>query len=78
MSEFPSSTERDLTRYIEEKGIKQSAIACAIGKSKQSAQRLLSGNRKMYIGEYIAICDYLEIPYDKFLRSRSHRRMNAS
>jgi len=32
----------------------------------------------MYIGEYIAICDYLEIPYDKFLRSRSHRRMNAS
>ena len=52
--------------YVNEKGIKQVAIANAIGISKVAMSETLNGNRTMTAEEYVRICDFLEVPYGKF------------
>jgi len=52
--------------YVTEKGFKQVAIAKGVGMSKVAMSETLAGNRTMTAEEYVRICDFLEVPYDKF------------
>ena len=54
-------------RHVEERGVKQAAIANAIGISRQSMCLMLAGKRVMSAEEYVKICDFLQVPYDKFI-----------
>ena len=53
-------------KYVDEKGIKQLAIADAIGMSRSAMSQTLRGERTMTAEEFVKICDFLEVPYDKF------------
>ena len=55
-----------IKEYMAEKGIMQVAVANAIGISKVAMSETLKGNRRLTAEEYIAICDFLEVPYSKF------------
>lgn len=56
-----------LAQYIAEKGIKQNAIARAIGISPQAMSETLSGRRTLTADEYRDICLFLEIPFERFM-----------
>ena len=53
--------------YIDEKGIKRTAISEAIGISPQSLGMSLKGKRKLTAEEYVEICDFLRVPYSEFI-----------
>ena len=55
-----------IKEYVDDHGIMQIAIANAIGMSKVAMSETLNGNRRMTAEEYVAICDFLEVPYSKF------------
>lgn len=55
-----------IKEYMDEKGIMQVAVANAIGMSKVAIGETLRGNRRLTAEEYVAICDFLEVPYSKF------------
>ena len=55
-----------IAKYVSKLGIKQVAIADAIGMSKQAMSETLLGNRTLTADEYGDICKFLEVPYDKF------------
>ena len=57
----------NIADYISEKGIKQSAIANDLGIKQQTMSDIINGNRNLKADEYIDICDFLEVPYDKFV-----------
>ena len=56
-----------IAKYVEEKGIKQKAIATAIGISPQAMSETLAGRRTLSADEYRDICLFLEVPFSKFL-----------
>lgn len=56
-----------IAEYISEKGIRQKAIADAIGIAPQSMSETLKGNRTLTADEYADICKFLEVPYSKFI-----------
>lgn len=56
----------NVAEYIEEKGIKQTAIANAIGISAPSLNNKLKGKTQLYAEEYLAICEFLDMPSDYF------------
>ena len=56
-----------LAEYVDSKGIKQKAIASAIGISPQAMSDTLAGKRSLSADEYRDICRFLEVPYDKFM-----------
>ena len=56
----------NVAEYIEEKGIKQTAIAKAIGISAPSLNNKLKGKTQLYAEEYLAICEFLGMPSDYF------------
>ncbi len=56
-----------LAQYIEDKGIKQKAIADAIGISPQALSSTLAGKRTLGADEYRDICRFLEVPYARFM-----------
>lgn len=56
-----------LAKYISDHGIKQKAIADHLGIAPSSMSALLLGNRRMSADEYVAICDFLDVPYSKFV-----------
>lgn len=53
--------------YMEEKGVKQAAVAENMGLSPQALNMRLRHNRRISVGEYKKICDFLGVPYEKFL-----------
>ena len=55
-----------IAKYVEEKGIKQKAIATAIKVSPQAMSETLAGKRTLSADEYRDICDFLEVPYGRF------------
>ena len=57
--------------YVEEKGIKQIAIASATGMSKVAVSETLNGNRTLTAEEFVRICRFLEVPCDRFISSTS-------
>ena len=56
-----------LAQYIEEKGFKQSVIAKAVGMSPQAMSETLAGRRTLSADEYRDICDFIEVPYERFM-----------
>ena len=52
--------------YVNERGFKQTVMASKVGMSKVAMSETLNGNRTMTAEEYVRICDFLEVPYDKF------------
>lgn len=60
---------REIRTYIQAKGISQRELAEVIigGKAKQMNYRLNNHN-SLSLGEYIAICDYLGVPHDFFVK----------
>lgn len=55
-----------IKEYVTSRGIKQSVIAGAIGMSRASLSQSLNGNRTLTAEEYVRICDFLEVPYERF------------
>jgi transcriptional regulator with XRE-family HTH domain len=60
---------RRINRYTKAKRVTQEDIAkkCFPNVDSQLIYRRFAGLKELTIGEYIAICDYLEVPYDTFL-----------
>lgn len=56
----------NVAEYINEKGIKQTAIAKAIGISAPSLNNKLKGKTQFYAEEYLALCEFLGISSDYF------------
>lgn len=56
-----------IAKYVEQKGIKQNALAGAIGIKPQSMSKTLMGERTLSADEYRDICLFLEVPFDKFM-----------
>lgn len=52
--------------YIEEKGIKQIAIANGTGISKAAISSSLNGKRTLTAEELVRICRFLEVPCERF------------
>ena len=60
-----------IRKYIEEKGIKQTAIANATGMSKVAVSETLNGNRTLTAEEMKRICMFLEVPCERFFENDS-------
>ncbi len=56
-----------IKEYVNEKGIKQTAIASATGMSKAAVSETLNGNRTLTAEEFVGICNFLEVPCSKFM-----------
>jgi transcriptional regulator with XRE-family HTH domain len=56
-----------IAEYIERRGIKQRALATYMGISPHAMRHILAGRRKIGVEEYVNICRFLEVPYEKFL-----------
>ncbi len=57
----------NISEYLSEKGIRQKAVADAIGISPQSMSQTLKCERTLTADEYAEICKFLEVPYGKFI-----------
>ena len=55
-----------IKEYVDEKGIKQIAIANATGMSKVAVSETLNGNRTLTAEELSRICRFLEVPCERF------------
>lgn len=62
-----------IRKYIEEKGIKQTAIANATGMSKVAVSETLNGNRTLTAEEMKRICMFLEVPCERFFENDSEK-----
>ena len=58
-----------IKEYVEEKGIKQTAIASATGMSKAAVSETLNGNRTLTAEEFSRISRFLEVPCERFFDS---------
>lgn len=58
-----------IAEYFATRGIKQKTVAEAIGLSAAAMSEMLAGRRKLSADEYVAICDFLEVPYSRFIDS---------
>ena len=56
-----------IAEYVVSKGIKQKSIAEAVGMSTVAISETLRGNRTLTAEEYVSICNFLEVPYSKFV-----------
>lgn len=59
--------EKAIRSHIQENGLKQSAIAKKAGMTETALSMVLLGNRKLEAGEYVAICNALDVPLDTFV-----------
>ncbi len=57
-----------IAEYIKVKGIKQRALADSINVSPHTMCDILAGRRKLSVDEYAAICRFLEVSYDRFIK----------
>lgn len=55
-----------LAQYVSNKGIKQRVLADAIGMTPQAMSETLAGRRTLTADEYGDICEFLEVPYERF------------
>ena len=55
-----------IREYLKDHGIKQSYIAEKCGWTRQMANTIVCGRRKITADEYAAICEALGLPYDLF------------
>ena len=54
-------------KYIEEKGIRQTVVAKNIGLSKQNLNSILHGKTPLTLENYVLICEFLGVPFEKFI-----------
>lgn len=59
----------NIAKYVADKGIKQVAIAKAINMTPQAMSDTLAGKRTLTADEYYDICNFLEVPYERFFES---------
>ena len=52
--------------YVDEKGIKQVAIAAAADMSPVALSATLNGNRTLTAEEFAKICKFLDVPCERF------------
>lgn len=71
MREVNSLIVERIKAYVDEKGIKQVAIASATGMSKVAVSETLNGNRTLTAEEFVRICDFLEVPCERFFTPES-------
>lgn len=64
--------------YVDEKGIKQVAIANALGMNKPAVSSMLKGKRKLSAEEYVTLCDFLEVPYTKFIEKPEQGKQDSA
>jgi len=57
----------NIRAYMDKTGIKHSKVAESIGLSKATFSSTINGNRTLTAEEYVGICDFLEVPYSKFV-----------
>jgi len=57
----------NLKAYMEKTGIKHSKVAEHLGMSKATFSSTINGNRTLTAEEYVSVCDFLEVPYSKFV-----------
>lgn len=55
-----------IAAYIHEKGIQQSKLAKYLNIKPQTMGQILAGKRRLTADEYSAICEFLEVPYERF------------
>lgn len=53
--------------YVEEKGIERRDLAGHVGMSESVLFETLKGKRTLFAEDYVAICDYLSVPYSTFI-----------
>lgn len=68
-NETSKTVGKRITLYLREVGITQLELAtkCFPGVTVQMVNRRLNGAADLTVGDYMAICDYLNVPYDKFM-----------
>lgn len=71
MEEVNSLIAERIKAYVDEKGIKQVAIASAVGMSKVAVSETLNGNRTLTAEEFVRICNFLEVPCERFFAPES-------
>lgn len=57
----------NINKYLVGKGIRKSYVAERTGITANALNLSLNGKRKLFIDEYVRICDVLEVPYDYFI-----------
>jgi len=71
---FPENDKaigKAITAYLKTKKITQVGLvdACYGNRiNKDQLNRRLRGDNKISVGEYMAICEYLNVPYDYFMK----------
>ena len=59
-----------LKEYIDERGIKQKAVAEKAGIDDVKLCMILQGKRKCEAGEYVSLCNVLGVNPNTFMKSR--------
>lgn len=54
-------------KYLDERGIKYSAVADAVGMKRPAMYQSLNGNRSFLVDEYYEVCKFLDVPFDSFI-----------
>lgn len=62
---------REIKKYLDEKGIKQTYLAQKIGMTDWALSGRLSGNIELRVTELYQICQVLGEPLDRFLNAET-------
>ena len=57
----------ELKKYFDDNGLKQNFISQKTGITEVALSAILTGKRKCSLDEYIALCDFLAVPYGSFV-----------
>lgn len=66
-----------MRQYIQETGLKQSVIAQKVGITDSSLSLALLGKRRLEAGEYVSICNVLDVPFDFFVTDDTEEDVTA-
>ena len=53
--------------HIQENGLKQSVLAKKADMTETALSMVLLGNRKLEAGEYVSLCNALDVPLETFV-----------
>lgn len=62
---------REIKKYLDEKGIKQTYLARKIGMTDWALSGRLAGNIELRITEYYRICEALDVSLETFLNEET-------
>lgn len=61
-----SDVTKNVSEYVKEKGISIRTLSDGSGVSYNPLYSSITGKRKLRADEFLSICDFLEVPPDKF------------